>query len=102
MMCKRGPSLEQKYHWNEIFAQHTAFFGEESSDFAKRSLNLFRQEGVRSVLELGCGQGRDTLVFLQNDFAVTSLDYSKTAIAAIKKMVQETDLSFLSAPKPMM
>ena len=91
MKCKQGPGVEQKSQWNEIFAQHTAFFGEESSDFAKRSLQVFQQEGVRSVLELGCGQGRDTLLFAQNDFEVTSLDYSEKAIDTIKKLVQDTE-----------
>lgn len=94
MKCKQGPIVEQKSQWNEIFAQNAAFFGEEPSDFAKQSLQVFLQEGVRSVLELGCGQGRDTLLFAQNDFEVTSLDYSEKAIEAIKKTIQDTDLSY--------
>lgn len=33
----------------------------QNADFVKKSLELFRREAVRSVLELGCGQGRDTI-----------------------------------------
>ncbi len=64
---------EQRFHWNEVFAQHPAFFGKEPSNFAQIALDLFRKEGTRSVLELGCGQGRDTFLFARNLTAISPL-----------------------------
>lgn len=84
---------EQKSHWDEIFAKELAFFGDEPSDFAQVSLDLFEKEGVRSVLELGCGQGRDTVLFAQSGIEVTALDYSETAVAEIRERAAKVDLS---------
>jgi SAM-dependent methyltransferase len=84
---------EQKSHWNEVFAGEAAFFGKEPSELARISLDLFRKEGVRSVLELGCGQGRDTFLFARNGLEVTALDYSETAIAAISGKAMDPEFS---------
>lgn len=93
MKPEHEPKTEQKLHWEEVFAREPAFFGEGPSDFARISLDLFRKEGVRSVLELGCGQGRDTFLFARNGFEVTALDYSETAISAVKEKAIENGLS---------
>ncbi len=85
----------QKLHWDAVFAKNPAFFGEEPSDFARSSLDLFRKESIRSVLELGCGQGRDTFLFAQHGLEVTSLDYSETAISAVKETIKKTQLASL-------
>jgi hypothetical protein len=38
-------------------------FGVEPSFAARRALSLCQREGKRKILELGSGQGRDTLLF---------------------------------------
>jgi hypothetical protein len=38
-------------------------FGRQPSDPGRKALDLFRSEGVRKILELGSGQGRDTIFF---------------------------------------
>jgi SAM-dependent methyltransferase len=86
------PTTEQKLHWDEVFSNEPAFFGEEPSGFARVSLELFRKEGVRSVLELGCGQGRDTFLFAGNGLEVTALDYSETAISAVREKAARAGL----------
>jgi SAM-dependent methyltransferase len=48
---------------------------------------------VRSVLELGCGQGRDTFLFVRNGLEVTALDYSNTAITALNEKAIGAELS---------
>jgi SAM-dependent methyltransferase len=76
-----------------VFSRNSAFFGEEPIDFAKNSLNLFQKEGTKSILELGCGQGRDTFLFTQSGLEVTALDYSETAISAIQEKAQAAGLA---------
>jgi SAM-dependent methyltransferase len=87
------PKTEQKSHWDEVFAGEQAFFGREPSEFARISLDLFRKEGVRSVLELGCGQGRDTFLFARHGLEVTALDYAETAVAAVREKAVAAGLS---------
>ncbi|KIH77214.1 hypothetical protein SAMN05660860_02208 [Geoalkalibacter ferrihydriticus] len=55
MTSENRPKTEQKSQWDKVFLEEIAFFGQEPGDVAKKSLELFRREAVRSVLELGCG-----------------------------------------------
>lgn len=93
MKIEHKSKPEQRSHWDEMFAQNSAFFGEEPSDFAQRALDLFLREGTRSVLELGCGQGRDTFLFVRNGLEVTALDYSETAVSAVKGKAKTAELA---------
>jgi SAM-dependent methyltransferase len=90
---------EQKKHWDEVFAKNSTFFGDKPSAFAQCSLELFQKESVRSILELGCGQGRDTFFFAQNGFDVTALDFSETAVLSIKEKIKTTDFAFRIHPQ---
>ena len=74
---------KQQLHWDEVFARHPVFFGEDPSDCALISLDRFQEEGVQSLVELGCGQGRDTTLFAQKGISVIALDYSPTAVSAV-------------------
>ena len=94
MKLEHKSKTEQIAHWDEVFAQNPAFFGEEPSNLAQISLDLFRKEGTRSVLELGCGQGRDTFLFARNGLEVTALDYSETAVSVVKEKIKTADLAY--------
>lgn len=83
MKTQDDPGEGQQDHWNRTYSENPAFFGERPSRFAEAAVDAFRKEGVRTVLELGCGHGRDTLLFARNGFQVTALDYSGTALEAL-------------------
>ena len=53
----------QRQRWQTSFASRPEMFGLEPSFAARRALSLFQREGKRKILELGSGQGRDTLLF---------------------------------------
>ena len=74
---------DQKQHWDEVYARAPEFFGDQPSIFARQALELFRENGVSSLLELGPGQGRDTVFFAENGIAVTGLDYSNQSISEL-------------------
>jgi SAM-dependent methyltransferase len=40
--------------------------------------------GAKDILEMGCGQGRDTLLFLEKGFRVTALDYSGNCLCQVR------------------
>lgn len=89
----------QREHWEETFAEKPEMFGPEPSDPARKAVENFKKEGKKKILELGCGQGRDTLFFAQNGFKVYALDYSQTGLEAITKKAQDLGLSDLIATR---
>jgi SAM-dependent methyltransferase len=83
----------QRQHWDNTFSHKSDFFGKEPSESAQKAAEMFKREGKNKILELGGGQGRDTLFFAANGFQVTTLDYSESAIQAITEKAQAVGLS---------
>ncbi len=54
--------------------------GDEPSDPGRYAAHLFADSGARDVLELGAGQGRDTIGLLKAGLSVTALDFSAEAL----------------------
>jgi SAM-dependent methyltransferase len=53
----------------------------------------FKKEDKLNILELGAGQGRDTLFFAKNSLQVYALDYSENAVEAINQKARRLGLS---------
>ncbi|NTU60581.1 MAG: methyltransferase domain-containing protein, partial [Deltaproteobacteria bacterium] len=87
--------MSQRTHWSETYDANPDFFGEGPSELALGALERFRREGVETVLELGCGQGRDTLLFARAGLRVTALDYSETAVRTVDAEARDDELSSL-------
>jgi len=83
----------QQQHWNETYAEEPDFFGEEPSYPAQKAAEAFRKESKSRILELGAGQGRDTLFFAENGLRVHALDYSENAIEVINQKAKRRGLS---------
>jgi SAM-dependent methyltransferase len=89
----------QRQQWQNMFSEKPEVFGAEPSDPARKAAELFKQEGKTKVLELGSGQGRDTLFFARKGFKAYALDYSNQGIKAINKKAHELGLSHLIITK---
>ena len=87
----------QNFHWEKTFANTPEMFGEEPSEPARKAVELFQEEGKNNILELGAGQGRDTLFFARNGFQVCALDYSETGVQTIRGKVQAQGLAQMVA-----
>ncbi len=83
----------QRQHWQKTFTQRPEMFGSEPSEPARIAAEMFTKEGKTKILELGGGQGRDTLYFAQNGFHVHVLDYSDSAINAIAEKTRKLGLA---------
>ena len=83
----------QKQHWTKVYSEDPDFFGEEPSYAAKKAAKVFEKQGKINILELGAGQGRDSLFFAKNGFKVQSLDYSENAIKTINQKANSEGLS---------
>lgn len=73
----------QQRHWETTFSQKDDMFGDGPSEPARKAVEVFKNEGKSMILELGAGQGRDTIFFAQANFRVCALDYSQPGIDAI-------------------
>jgi ubiquinone/menaquinone biosynthesis C-methylase UbiE len=83
----RPPEKNQRLHWDETYKMED-FFGAKPSLFAEKSLETFKQVGVEELLELGCGQGRDTWLFANNGLKVYAIDYSDAGICQMREKVK--------------
>lgn len=83
----------QNPHWNKTYYEHPEMFGEEPSEPARKAVELFQLEGKNKLLELGAGQGRDTLFFARNGFQIYALDYSEIGVETIQEKAPAQGLS---------
>ncbi|PWI57892.1 SAM-dependent methyltransferase [Sulfoacidibacillus thermotolerans] len=84
---------DQQQKWEDAFARNREMFGEEPSAAGVRAAELFRTLGVTRILELGAGQGRDTMFFAQSGFFVTVLDYTVEGTRWIEEKARSLGLS---------
>ncbi len=89
----------QRQQWQDAFLEMPEMFGSEASSPACKAAGLFKREGKTNILELGCGQGRDTIWFARNGLHVTALDYSTQGLEAIDAKARELNLSHLIVTK---
>jgi len=68
-------------------------FGTKPSESAIKAAKLFKEDGVKFILELGVGQGRDTMFFAEFGFMVYALDYSDKGAQAIEEKAKALGLS---------
>ena len=83
----------QQGHWQKMFSQRSEMFGTDPSVPAQAAAEWLKREGKSELLELGSGQGRDTLFFARNGFQVSALDYTATAVEAINDKAEKLGLS---------
>ena len=79
--------------WDKVYSKDSAFFGEEPSNFSQLCYGDFKKHQVKKLLELGCGQGRDTLFFASHDLDIYAIDSSKVAIESLKQKIRKEKIS---------
>ncbi len=75
-----SPVEAQRAHWGSTFASNPRMYGDEASVPGQYAAELFATAGCHEVLELGSGQGRDTLALLDGGAHVHVVDYSSEAL----------------------
>ena len=78
--------------WDKFYSNDSSFFGDEPSKFALMCYKEFVKHKVKRILELGCGQGRDSLFFASKGLEVYAIDSSKIAIENLKSKTKELHL----------
>lgn len=87
-----GALNKQQQHWEKIFSCNASMFGEEPSSPAQWAARLFKEEGRTKLLELGAGQGRDTLYFARSGFEIFALDYCGKGLESLRERSRSSGL----------
>jgi SAM-dependent methyltransferase len=93
MMANQAALDGQREHWQVTFQANPGMYGPDPSAPALFAIDLFRRDDARQVLELGAGQGRDTLAFLRAGLTVTALDYAPGALAELAQAATAAGLA---------
>jgi SAM-dependent methyltransferase len=88
----------QHAKWVRTYATRPDFLGASASEPAKRAVRWFRAGGVRELLELGPGQGRDSLLFAAAGMSVTALDFAEDGLTQISRKAEAAGLSQAITP----
>jgi SAM-dependent methyltransferase len=89
--------------WNKFY-RHKNRFGDEPNPFAVTALKLIKTN--RTVLDLGGGEGKDSVYFAQQGCRVVCLDFSKDALktcrekSSANKVKVQTKLHDIQKPLP--
>jgi 2-polyprenyl-3-methyl-5-hydroxy-6-metoxy-1,4-benzoquinol methylase len=75
--------------WNERYRESETVFGQEANRLLVETVAEFEPG---SALDLGCGQGRNSLWLAEQGFAVTGLDLSPVAIEQARSRASELGL----------
>ena len=54
--------------------------------FAKIVWNLLKNKNVKTLLDIGCGDGRDAVFFATQGLTVTAIDFSESGIAVLRSL----------------
>ncbi len=78
--------------WDGRYAG-SLLYGTEPTSVARRLAPFFRSQGVRTILDAGCGSGRDALFYAQEGFAVTGVDLSGQAVRRSQELARSAGLA---------
>jgi len=95
---KKDELDQQQIHWDRAYTAEMDFFGDEPSLAARRAAERFLEAGCSLLMELGAGQGRDTLFFAGLGLRVYALEYSESGLWGIIDKGVKTDLGEMITP----
>lgn len=83
----------QPEHWAATFEANPDMYGTDPSAPGVAAAEAFVAAGLTDVLELGAGQGRDTLYLARRGLRVTALDYAAGTLETLTSKARAADLA---------
>lgn len=77
--------------WDEVFKKHGKVFLEPQEEIVK-IVNILKRNGVKKVLDLGCGSGRHVVYFSKHGFDSYGFDIAREGINLTKKWLRDEGL----------
>jgi len=89
--------MKRKEVWEKLYEKKNRY-GTEPCHFAIKSLEWMKKIKGNKILELGCGEGKDSVFFAKNGYEVFSLDCSEKAIKSFEENIVKNDVKKLVHP----
>jgi len=77
--------------WESIFKKSGKVFYKPHEDMNK-IINLFKKEGVKKILDVGCGSGRHIVLLSKEGFDVYGMDNAESGLKRTRKWLKELGL----------
>lgn len=81
--------------WEKEYSEGTPHWAKdmEPSVFAKDFYKKLEEVGARTVLEVGCGNGRDSIFFAKKGLNVSAIDVSPSAVELAKSNIEKAKVT---------
>lgn len=83
-------------YWNSLYDKQN-YFGTGPTKLAIFAESLIKSKNIKKILDIGCGQGRDTFYFSHLGYDVHSIDISNKAIEFVNRTKESLKLSNINA-----
>jgi tellurite methyltransferase len=80
-------------YYNDKYRNPDLYWGTQPSSIARIFLDRFPPAEGQTLLEIGCGEGRDAVFFARNGFRVTGFDASREGIEKAAQRAADLSLS---------
>ena len=88
--------MNQKKLWDQKWSKRT---NEPTNNYAKRCCSLIKNAKYRTLLDIGCGNGRGSLFFARKGFKVTSIDFSKEGLDIFRQKIRKEKIKNIKVAK---
>jgi len=75
--------IKNDFYWNKFYKKFNLAKPSSFAEFVYKKIKI--KKNLLSIIDIGCGNGRDTLFFLKKGFLTVGLDKSRVAIIENKK-----------------
>ena len=93
-MAKSKKTVSKRQSYDDVW-KNVSVDGHFKADIPQKMLELFKQEKVQTVLDLGAGDGTIAVALAKRGKAVHALEISREGIEKIKAQAQEAQVSVL-------
>ena len=80
--------MSEATHWDDRWSRRPF---KPANPFAKKAYGLIKTKNYKTLLDLGCGGGRDAIFFSKMGLRVTAVDFSESAIKKLKSQTDKID-----------
>lgn len=88
---------QQQDEWDKKWSKITKLLTE--TEYAKEALQYLKDKKCRTFLDLGCGDGKDSVFFAQNGYDVIAIDFSSASLNLLKERLKNLSIDNLKYVK---
>ena len=80
-------------YYDEKYRSEGYYWGRQPTSLAHRVLQIEPPDGSLKLLDIGCGEGRDSVFFARNGYEVTAFDLSAEGVRKTREWIEKLNLS---------